>query len=159
MAILLRSYIAKYMHFREKSSVFCELDDKYISFLHVLNVSLNYDQKSLGYRFSEWWCCQKIMPFHLKYQFRLGKRTNIYEFGDRFINFFDVLGLLSFSVIRTPWGIVSVKGSVARKSVFFLFYLNCKFCLGPIAIYAYILDRTLQYFTSLMTSIYHFLVF
>ena len=46
--------IAKYMHFREKSSVFYEFDDKYISFLHVLNVSLNYGQKNLRYRFSEW---------------------------------------------------------------------------------------------------------
>ena len=64
--------IAKYMHFREKSSVFYEFDDKNISFLHVLNVSLNYDQKTLGYRFSEWWCCQKIMPLYLKYQFCLG---------------------------------------------------------------------------------------
>ena len=56
MAILLWP-IAKYMHFREKSSVFYEFDDKYISFLHVLNVSLNYDQNPLGYQFSEWWCC------------------------------------------------------------------------------------------------------
>ena len=65
MAMLLRPY----MHFREKSSVFYEFDDNYISFLHVLNVSLNYDQKTLGYQFSEWWCCQKIMPFYLKYNF------------------------------------------------------------------------------------------
>ena len=59
-----KALIAKYMHFREKSSVFYEFEDKYISFLHVLNPSLNYDQKTLGYRFSEWWCCQKIMPFY-----------------------------------------------------------------------------------------------
>ena len=47
-------YIAKNMHFREKSSVFYEFHDKYMSFLHVLNVSLSYDQKTLGYQFSEW---------------------------------------------------------------------------------------------------------
>ena len=41
--------IAKYMHFREKPSVFYEFDDKYISFLHVLNLSFNYDQKTLGF--------------------------------------------------------------------------------------------------------------
>ena len=57
------SPIAKYMHFREKSSIFYERDDKYISFLNVLNLSLNYDQKTLDYRFSEWWCCQKNTPF------------------------------------------------------------------------------------------------
>ena len=38
--------IAKYMHFRVKPSVFYEFDDKYISFLHVLNLSFNYDQKT-----------------------------------------------------------------------------------------------------------------
>ena len=74
--------------------------------------------------------------------------------------FFDVLGLLSssvISVIRTPWSIFSVKGSVARKSGFFLPKLQI--LLRHYSLYAYILDRNLQYFTSLMTSIYHFLVF
>ena len=37
---------------------------------------LNYDQKTLGYRFSEGSCCQKIMHFYLKFQFCLGPIDN-----------------------------------------------------------------------------------
>ena len=93
---------------------------------------------------------------HLRLKF-----SEFYEFGDRYINFFDVLGLLSSSVIRAPWGIVSVKGSVARKSVFFFFFFLSKLqiLLTPCSLYAYILERNLQFFTSLMTSISHSLMF
>ena len=59
-------------------------------------------------------------------------------------------------LIRTPWGIVSVKGGVARKLGLLP---KMPSCLGPIA-YTYNLDRrNRQYFTSLMTSIYNFLIF
>ena len=72
-------------------------------------------------------------------------------------NFLMFWAFFSSIAIKTPWGIVSVKGSVARKSGFFLPTLQI--LLRPYSLYAYILDRNLQYFTSLMTSIYHFLVF
>ena len=117
--------IAKYMHFREKSSVFYEFEDKYISFLHVLNLSLNYDQKTVGYRFSEWWCCQKIMPFYLKCTFWLGpmakyvhfrwKSSVFYEFDDKCIVFLHVLDLSPSIMITKPRGTCSVNGHVARK--------------------------------------------
>ena len=47
-----------------------------------------------------------------------------YEFDDRYISFLGVLDLPSSSVIKTPWGIVSVP----EKSM--SFYLKWQFCLG-----------------------------
>ena len=122
--------IAKYMHFREKPSVFYEFDDKYISFLQVLNLSFNYNPKTLGYRFSESWCCQKIMLLYLKCKFWLRpmakcvyfrwKSSVLYEFDDKCIVFLHVLYLSPSIMITKPRGTGSVNGDVARKlSCFF----------------------------------------
>ena len=67
-----------FIHVRLKSSVFYEFNDGYISFLDVLDLSLlKCDQNTLGYCFSELWCCQKkSISFYLKCQSCLGLQLN-----------------------------------------------------------------------------------
>ena len=121
---------------------------------------LNYDQKTLGYRFSmfsEGWCCQKIMRFYLKFQFCLGPIVNYKHYdrnlqsfrslmSHRYIQFFDVLDFLPSIIIRTPWVIVSVKGGVARKLGLFTKKKKRQSCfIGPIIAYTYNLDSSVFY--------------
>ena len=99
--------------------------------------SLNYDQNTLGYCFTERWCYQKIMPFLPKMPIllRLYKlKTYIYTFKIEIFSrpYFTNLmtGIFHFlmfwtfpssSLIKTPWGIIfSVNSGVARKSMSFL---------------------------------------
>ena len=99
--------------------------------------SLNYDQNTLGYCFTERWCCQKIMPFLPKMPILLRPyqlKTYIYTFKIEIFSrpYFTNLmtGIFHFlmfwtfpssSLIKTPWGIIfSVNSGVARKSMSFL---------------------------------------
>ena len=131
-----------HMHFRYKSSVFYEFDDKSLSFLSVLDLfPLNYDQSTFEYCFSERGCCQKIMPCYLEYHFYLCSRLNSYIY-DSNLQYFRSLMTDTFLflifwpcpsqfLIRTPWGIVYKQGDVARTSFFFFFFfcLTCHICL------------------------------
>ena len=98
--------------------------------------SLNYDQNTLGYCFTERWCCQKIMPFLPKMPILLRPyklKTYIYTFKIEIFSrpYFTNLmtGIFHFlmfwtfpssSLIKTPWGIIfSVNSGVARKSMSF----------------------------------------
>ena len=107
--------------------------------------SLNYDQNTLGYCFTERWCCQKIMPFlpkmpillrpyklkhtfiHLRFKSSVGLILRIW--WQVYFHFLMFWTFPSSSMIKTPSGIiVSVNSGVARKSM--SFYLKCQFCLG-----------------------------
>ena len=98
---------------------------------------LNYDQNTLGYCFTERWCCQKIIsflpkmpillrPYKLKtyiYTFKIEIFSRPY-FTNLMTGIFHFLMFWTFpssSLIKTPWGIIfSVNSGVARKSMSFL---------------------------------------
>ena len=123
------------------------LDTIFLSFMSLMTnififrffepFSLNYDQNTLGYCFTERWCCQKIMPFLPKMPILLRPyklKTYIYifkieifsrpYFTNLMTGIFHFLMFRTFpssSLIKTPWGIIfSVNSGVARKSMSFL---------------------------------------
>ena len=90
--------------------------------------SLNQDQNSMGYCLKKNRCCQKIMPFYLKWQCCLGpiakymhlERNHPY-FMSLMTNIFHffMFWMSPSIMIRKPYGIGSVNGGVARKSCLF----------------------------------------
>ena len=136
---------AKYLHLDTIFLSFTSLMTNVFIFRFFEPFSLNYDQNTLGYCFTERWRCQKIMPFLPKMPILLRPyklKTYIYTFKIEIFSrpYFTNLmtGIFHFlmfwtfpssSMIKTPWGIIfSVNSGVARKSM--SFYLKCQFCLG-----------------------------
>ena len=133
---------AKYIHF---NNFFCHLRAWWQIYLFsdfFEPFSLNYDQNTLGYCFTERWCCQKIMPFLPKMPILLRPyklKTYIYTskieifsrpyFTNLMTGIFHFLMFGTFpssSMIKSPWGIIfSVNSGVARKSM--SFYLKYQF--------------------------------
>ena len=126
---------AKYIHLDTNLLSFMSLMTNIFIFRFFEPLSPNYNQNTLEYCFIEKWCCQKIMPFYLKMPILLRPyklKTNIYTFKVEIISrpyftnlmtgFFHFLMFWTFpsSMIKIPWGIVSVNGGVARKKKFFL---------------------------------------